>query len=55
LLPALFLPPLQPWRWRWYILQKCWTFSTLHSVTIQKIMLLIVTIARTWSPSPSVH
>jgi hypothetical protein len=56
-----FLPPsywflacliLQNWRWKQYIPLKCqMTFNGLHSITSQKIELIITTTVRTANPT----
>jgi hypothetical protein len=39
---------LWPWKWKQYVLLKCWwTFTRLHGIISQKIILFIITTVRT--------
>jgi hypothetical protein len=37
----LCLDYFKPWRWRWYVQQKCWALSRLHGTTTKKAIIFI--------------
>jgi hypothetical protein len=52
LVVCLFGFLLEPVGWRRYLPPKCrWTYTGLHGVTSQKILLVMITTMRTWNPT----